>query len=181
MRIRRCASMRSGAHHASPKASEGPGIRRRHPVTPARFNAAVVVRRRDAQGGFQGRHSAGGLGTLSQSRNNKGPWTGRLEPVHHRRPGARCLDAAHQSLARHPVPQRSRGLPLRRGGPAPAPQLVGEHRRSPTRQARRPDPGAGVSGRAVHQRQPVGSSPVRTNVSGLGETTVPVFWEVAKE
>ena len=73
----------------------------------------------------------------SQRRNNKGPvdannkggWNLFITV-------ATALDASTpltNRLPRDPVPQRRRGLPLRRGAPAPAPQLVGEHRRSRTR------------------------------------------------
>ena len=99
-------------------------------------------RRGHAQAGFKvdvqpldwGRcHGAATTRARSTPQAGNARQQGRLEPVRHRRHGARCLDAAHQCLPRHAVPQRCRRLPLRRGPPASAPQLVGEHRRSRTR------------------------------------------------
>ncbi|MGE3703356.1 MAG: ABC transporter substrate-binding protein, partial [Hyphomicrobiaceae bacterium] len=102
----------------------------------ANFNATVVVADAMRKAGFKVDIQPLDWGTLSQRRNNKGP-------VDHQRgnkggwnlvitvaTALDALDAAHQSLPRHPVPQRRRGLPLRRGTPAPPLQLVGEHRRS---------------------------------------------------
>lgn len=110
----------------------------------ANVNATVVVADGMRKAVFKVDVQPLDWGTVSPRRNNKARSTrqqGRLEPVHHRRHRPRCLDAAHQRLPRHPVPQRHRRLPLRRGAPAPTP----------------------------------------TNVSGLRQSTVPVFWEVVKE
>ena len=74
------------------------------------------------------------------------------------------------------MPQRRRGLPLRRGAAAPPPQLV-----ESTDEAERARLADQIQVRAyqvvpyVNGGQWKQFTAVRTNVSGLGETTVPVL------
>jgi hypothetical protein len=119
----------------------------------ANFNATVVIVEAMRKAGLKVDIQPLDRGTLSQRGNNKGPVDKGAGTCSS--PSPRRSMPAHRSPipTSPPVPQRRRGLSLRRG--APAPQLVGEHRRSRTRATRRPDPGAGVSGRAVRQRRAV--------------------------
>jgi peptide/nickel transport system substrate-binding protein len=149
----------------------------------ANFNATVVVAEGMRKAGFKVDIQPLDWGTLSQRRNNKGPmdkggWNLFITV-------ATALDAStpltNPYLAT-PCPNEVAGFPCD--------EELQRLRRSwweSTDEAERARLADQIQVRAyqvvpyINGGQWKQFTAVRTNVSGLGETTVPVFWEVAKE
>ena len=118
----------------------------------ANFNATVVVAEAMRKAGFEVDIQPLDWGTLSQRRNNKGPVDKRAltcSSPSPRRPMPRRRSPMPTSPPR--APTTSRVSPVTRSSSACA-AAGGRAPTSRTRAARRPDPGPGVPGRAVHQR-----------------------------
>jgi len=154
----------------------------------ANFNATVVIAEGMRKAGFKVQIDTLDWGTVSQRRNNKGP----VDPQLGNRGGwnlfvtiATALDAStpltNPYLAT-PCPNEVAGFPCD--------EELQRLRRSwweSTDEAERARLADRIQERAyqvvpyVNGGQWKQYTAVRTNISGLGETTVPVFWEVTKD